>query len=123
MSSLTDLLDYHGALTRSGDSASIENHRQLMLKASARIAELEAVIDSIEKDHGFTADGNLWRFWSKMASNTSVENTKLGFHIKLLIQAAENIRKWANPSGVDPEIDADYHTFDKVLAQVKDVVK
>ena len=31
--------------------------------------ELQAAIDSIETSHGLTDNGNLWRFWSKLASD------------------------------------------------------
>lgn len=39
--------------------------------AEARIAELEAAIDSAEIVGGLTENGNLWRFWSQRAQETA----------------------------------------------------
>jgi len=36
--------------------------------ANQRALELEAAIDSIETSHGLTSNGNMWRFWSKKAT-------------------------------------------------------
>ena len=44
---------------------------------AARIAELEAALDSIETSHGLTSNGNLWRFWSKKGQEVAADNTKL----------------------------------------------
>ena len=44
---------------------------------TARVAELEAALDSAEIAGGLTNDGNLWRFWSAKANTFAAANARL----------------------------------------------
>lgn len=62
----------------------------LIHAAADRIEELEAAIDSAEVSHGYTSNGNLWRFWSKKAQEIAGANGAYRARIKEL--EAENAR-------------------------------
>jgi len=43
----------------------------------AQLADAQAALDAAEIEHGITSNGNLWRFWSKKASDLAKGNTTL----------------------------------------------
>jgi hypothetical protein len=59
----------------------------------AQLADAQAALDAAEIEHGITSNGNLWRFWSKKASDLAKGNTTLRAQLATARADAENHRK------------------------------
>jgi multidrug efflux pump subunit AcrA (membrane-fusion protein) len=58
----------------------------------AQLADAQAALDAAEIEHGITSNGNLWRFWSKKASDLAKGNTTLRSQLAKAEQHSEKSR-------------------------------
>ena len=65
---LAEVLD---SRRRSNTGYDIKRGAETLLALSARVSELEAANDAAEKSYRISDNGNLWRFWSDKARETS----------------------------------------------------
>jgi len=82
-------------------SAQLAEREKELARVTAERDELTAAIDSIETSEGFTANGNLWRFWAGKAREIAADQTKLlaseanaTARIAALTEAADDMKGW-----------------------------
>lgn len=79
----------NACMDRSSDTEKDEERKDLLLRGANALREMQQAIDAAETEHGLTSNGNMWRFWAKMANSFGDDYRKE----KIRADAAEKMLK------------------------------